>query len=167
MALTNNPLDSGHGFSVGYTPVISADRDLKNINSLSIQNTNYTDAIKNDYIVRGVNTGFMTLDGSNLIDLPNNTINFINSKIIGINTSGSAYYSVKFETIVTVDGTGDVISRSNIKSIISDNVPADQTWAVEEYDGGANNKYSYATTRSGAADNAKWIGYIQVITCTL
>jgi len=57
MALTNNPLDSGHGFSVGYTPVISAERDLKNINSLSIQNTNYTDAVKNDYIVRGVNTG--------------------------------------------------------------------------------------------------------------
>lgn len=167
MAQTNNPLDSGYGFSVGYTPVISANRDLRNINSLSVQNSNFTDGVKNDYIIKGINSGFMSLDGSNLIDLPSNSVNFINSKIVGINTDGSAYYSVKFETTVTVSASGDVVSRSNIKSIISDNVPNDQTWSVNEYDAGSANKYSYATTRSGAADNVKWIGYIQVISVSL
>lgn len=167
MAQTNNPLDSGHGFSVGYTSVISQNRDLQNINSLSVQNSNFPDGIKRDYIVKGLNSGFMTLDGSNLIDLPSNTVNFINSKIVGINTDASAYYSVKFETTVTVSAVGDVISRSNIKSVISDNVPNDQIWAVTEYDAGSANKYSYATSRSGAADNVKWIGYIQVISVSL
>jgi hypothetical protein len=167
MALINNPLDSSFGFSVNDVNVLNSTRDLQNINSVSIQNSNFSDIVKKDYILRGIDSGFLTLDGLTILSLPSNSINFVDSKIIGINTDGSGYYSVKFESTITVSSVGDVIGRSLIKSIISDQVPSGQSWQVSEYDAGISNQYSFSTSRSGTPDSVKWTGYIQVISTSL
>lgn len=167
MAIINNPLDSAFGFSVNDVNVLNSTRDLQNINSVSIQNSNFSDIVKKDYILRGLDSGFLTLDGTNVLSLSSNSINFVDSKIIGINTDGSGYYSVKFESTITVSSVGDVIGRSLIKTIISDQVPSGQSWTVNEYDSGLANQYSFSTNRSGTPDTVKWTAHIQVISTSL
>ena len=168
MAIFTNPLDSQGGFSVGTTTVLTDTRDLKNINSLSIQNNNYNDASKNDYILRGLNSGFLTVDGINLLTLPSNSINFITSTTVGIDTvDSSSYYSIKYDSTVTVDSSGDVLSRSRLKTTISEQIPFGQSWIVLEYDSGSPNQFSLSTSVSGTTNTVKWISHIQVINILL
>jgi hypothetical protein len=167
MAITNNPFDSAFGFSIDNSVVLSNNKDLQNINSISVQNSNYTDAIKKDYILKGIDTSFLTTDGANLLSLSSDTINFIDSRIVGVNLDGSGYYSVKFETTLTVSSIGDVVKRSEIKTIISDQVPSGQIWTVSEYDSGLANQYTFSTSRTGDPDTVKWIAYIQIISVSL
>lgn len=168
MAVVTNTFDSQGGFSVGTTTVLTDNRDLRNINSLSLQNNNYTDATKNDYILRGLNSGFLTIDGVNLLFLPNNSVNFITSTTVGTNINdSSSYYSIKYESTVTVDSLGDVISRSRLKTTISEKIPFGQVWNVLEYDSGSANQFSLSTTVSGTTDTIKWISYVQVVNVLL
>ena len=96
MAITKKTYNSVGGFAVNETTVINELRDIKNINTLEIQNSNFIDASKKDYILKGSNTAVLALDNSNtLISLPSNTINFITGHIIAVNTSGGGHLSVK------------------------------------------------------------------------
>ena len=96
-------LDSAGGFSVENSILIDKDKNLKNINSVELQNSFFADAKISQYILRGANTSILSLDdvGSQII-LPSNTINFITSKIVAVNESGTGTVCEKIESSIDV-----------------------------------------------------------------
>ena len=164
MAITKKTYNSVGGFAVNETTVINELRDIKNINTLEIQNSNYIDASKKDYILKGSNTAVLALDNSNtLINLPSNTINFITGHIIAVNASGGGHLSVKIESTATCGSSGDVQVLSELITTIKDSVPSGETWTVNSYDSGAANKFSYSAVRGGTIVAIKWIAYVEVV----
>lgn len=164
MATTIDTLDSLGGFSVGDTTVVDELRNAKDINTLEIKNSNFTDSNTSQYILRGLNTSTMDLDGvGGQIPIANNTLNFITGIIIAVNTAATVY-SVKFETVVSCNGAGDVTVMSSLQTVIKDDVPVGETWAVLPV--GATNRFSYNTTRAGTTSTIKWVSSTQVVSIT-
>ena len=93
MATNLKEFDSVGGFSVDNTTVINELKDVKNINTLELKNSEFVDSTRTQYIIRGTNTAVLGLDtvGAQII-IPNNTINFITAHIIGVNSSGGGHY---------------------------------------------------------------------------
>lgn len=164
MATNLKEFDSVGGFSVDKTTVINNTKDVKNVNTLELKNSNFTDSSRTQYILRGLNTAILSLDdvGSQII-LPNSTVNFITAHIIGVNNNGGGHYSIKIESNVTCNAVGDVQQLSNMTTVIKDSVPEGQTWLAEAFDGGAANRFSYSVTRAGTTDTIKWIATVDVI----
>lgn len=164
MATTIDTLDSLGGFSVGDTTVVDELRNAKDINTLEIKNSNFADSNTSHYILRGLNTSTMDLDGvGGQITIANDTLNFITGIIIAVN-SAATVYSVKFETVVSCNGAGDVTVLSSLQTVIKDDVPIGETWAVSPV--GATNRFSYNTTRAGTTSTIKWVSSTQVVSIT-
>lgn len=164
MAVTKKTYNSVGGFSVNETTVINELRDIKNINTLEIQNANFIDASKKDYILKGSNTAVLSLDNSNsLIFLPSNTVNFITGHVVGVNASGGGHLSLKIESAVTCSSSGDVQVLSELITTIKDSVPSGETWSVTSYDSGAANRFSYSAVRGGTIVSIKWIAHVEIM----
>ena len=163
MALENKTFNSEYGFGVGETPVVDESRNIVNINTLTLQNENFTNANKYCYISSGINNTVLTTDGLAVATLSNNTINFITTKLIGVNADGTGHYVVNFEVNATVDGSGIVSLLSELKTIIKDSIPSGQTWTASSYGSGGANEYGYSVTRGGTTDTVKWIAYTEVV----
>lgn len=164
MAINTKTLSSLGGFAVDETTVINELRDAKNINSLEIQNRNFTDSKKTSYILRGTDTSILSLSsGSTYIPIENNTTNFVTANIVAANDNGSGNYVVKIESCVTCNGVGDVQVLSSLTTIIKDTVPSGETWSVETYDSGSVNTFSYSSARAGGVTIVKWIASVEVI----
>ena len=164
MAVTKQTYNSVGGFSVNETTVINDLRDITNINTLEIKNSNYSDVNKKDYIMKGNNTSILALNGSgSTIALSSNTINFITANIVAVNASGNGYFSVKIESHVTCGASGDVQVLSELTTVLKDSVPSGETWSVSSYDAGSANAFSYSSVRGGTATNIKWVAYVQVV----
>ena len=162
MASTIEKFDSAGGFSVDKTVVVDEDRNAKDINSLEIKNSFYTDSKSSHYILRGLNTAVLQLDNvGGQIDMDNNTLNFITAHIIGTNPQGEVY-SAKIESAVIYNagGIGNVLS--SMRTVIKDDIPAAQTWDIVPLAG--TNLFSYSTTRAGTTNNIKWVASTQVVT---
>ena len=100
MATTIDKFDSTGGFSIARTPVIDELRNGKDFNTLEIKNSQYTDSNTTTYILRGVNTTSLALDGvGTQIPLANNTMNFVTGHIIAVNDSGVVFTN-KLESAV-------------------------------------------------------------------
>jgi hypothetical protein len=165
MTITNKKFTSLGGFSVNDVTVINELRDIENVNTLQLQNRNYSDAFTKVYILKGTNTEILTLDGIELISLPNNTMNFATAHIVAVDdNSGSGNYVVKLESAVSVNGVGNVTVLSSLTTIIKDTIPAAQTWSVTPYDSGDVNRYSYSATKSGGVQSVKWIAHVSITT---
>jgi hypothetical protein len=164
MASNLKTLDSVGGFSIDNTEIINELKDVKNVNSLEVKNSFYSDSSTSYYILRGLNTNVLSLDsiGSQII-LPSNTINFITANIIGVNDTGGGHISSKLETAVSVDQSGNVQELSSMTTIIKDSIPEGQSWTIEPFDSGAANRYSYSTVRAGTTTTIKWIVYVKVV----
>ncbi len=164
MASNLKTLDSVGGFSVGNTEIISELKDIKNVNSLEVKNSQYSDTFASHYILRGINTSVLSLDeaGTQLF-LPSDTINFITGHIIGVNDTGGGHYSLKLESCVSVGSAGAVQELSSLTTIIKDSIPSGQTWSVVPFVSGSTNRYSYSVTRAGTTAQIKWVAYVQVI----
>ena len=76
MATTITSVNSEGGFGVNQTRLVTDTLDLTNINSFELKNSNFGDVNKKEYILRGLNTTVLTLDGITPPSLENNTINF-------------------------------------------------------------------------------------------
>jgi len=164
MAINKQKFNSVGGFAVNETTIVNELRDIQNINTLEIKNSNFIDGSKKDYIVRGSNVSILSLDNSStLISLPSNTINFITGYVVGVNASGGGHLSAKIESTASCGGAGDVQVLSELITTIKDSVPSGETWSITSYDSGAANKFSYSVSRSGTVVAVKWIGYVQVI----
>ena len=104
MAVNLKNFDSTGGFSVGRTQIVDELKNFENINTLKVQNSNFSNSSTTKYILSGQNTGVLSLDGgSEQIVLENNTINFITGTVVASNTTGGGFYVVKIETAVSLN----------------------------------------------------------------
>lgn len=102
MATTIDKFDSTGGFSVDKTTVVDELRNAKDLNTLEIKNSNYSDSRTTNYILRGLNTSTLDLDGlGTQVPILSNTINFITAHIIAVNAAGTVY-ATKFESSLFV-----------------------------------------------------------------
>ena len=161
MATTIEKFDSKGGFSVGKTIVVDELRNAKDINTLELKNSNFTDSNTTRYILRGLNTSTLDLDGlGTKIPIANSTLNFITGNIIAVNDAGTVY-ATKFETAVSCDGSGNVTVMSSFQTVIKDDIPSGETWNIVPT-GGTNN-FSYNTTRAGTTSTIKWVSSTEVV----
>ena len=147
MATTIDKFDSAGGFSIARTSVIDELRNGKDFNTLEIKNSNYTDGNTTTYILRGVNTAALALDGvGTQIPIANNTMNFVTGHIIAVNDAGVVFTN-KLESAVYCDASGNVSVMSTMETVIKDDIPSGQTWSIVPV--GATNRFSYSTVRAG------------------
>ena len=154
MPTTIEQFDSSGGFSIGKIPVFDELRNGKDFNTLEIKNSQYTDSNTTTYILRGVNTTSLALDGvGTQIPIANNTMNFVTGHIIAVNDSGVVFTN-KLESAVYCDGSGNVSIMSTMETVIKDDIPSGQTWSIVPV--GATNRFSYSTVRAGTTNTIKW-----------
>lgn len=157
-------LDSVGGFSVDKTVLVNETKDVKNINSFEIKNSFFDDSSTSHYILRGINTSTLSLDDSNtIIELPSNTINFVESQIIAVNDNASGILSQKLETALSVDVAGQITELSGMTTVIRDGIPIGETWEIVPFTAGVANRFSYSTTRAGTIRTVKWVAYVKVV----
>ena len=114
MATSLEKFDSVGGFSIDKTIVIDEDRNAKDINTLELKNSFYTDSKVSHYILRGLNTAVLQIDDvGSQIPLDINTLNYITGHAIAVNQSGTVY-SEKIESAVLCDNSGLVLSLIHI-----------------------------------------------------
>lgn len=159
--------DSVGGFSVSETSIIDKDKNIKNVNTLQVKNSQFNDLSSTYYILRGSNTTILSLQSgsSDLIQLPANTINFVTANIIAVSSTGGGLISKKLESTVSVDASGNVQVLSTMETIIKDSIPEGESWTVTPYDSGSAFRFSYSTVRSGVSV-IKWLAYVEVASIT-
>lgn len=161
MATTIEKFDSTGGFSIDKTTVVDELRNAKDLNTIELKNSNYTDSRTTNYILRGLNTSTLDLDGlGTQIPISNNTINFITAHIIAVNAAGTVY-ATKFETSVFCNSVGNTTVQSTFQTVIKDDIPSGETWFIQPV--GALNRFSYSTTRAGTTSTIKWIAKTEVV----
>lgn len=164
MAIIKKPIHSEGGFAVGPTTVLSDLRDAQNINTLEVQNSNFSESSKKTYIMKGVSTTTLTLDGaSSVIPLSNNTINFITARVVGVNPDGTGHYSTKIESVISCSSVGAISVLSNLETIIKDSIPIGQTWTVTVNTSPTANRYEILTTRTGTTAAIRWFAHVDVV----
>ena len=62
MATTIDKFDSTGGFSVDKTTVVDELRNAKDLNTIELKNSSYSDSRTTNYILRGLNTSTLDLD---------------------------------------------------------------------------------------------------------
>jgi|TARA_B100001250_G_scaffold201001_1_gene172339 hypothetical protein len=164
MAVNIKTLDSTGGFSVGNTTLVNELKDVKNVNSLEVKNSFYSDSSTSHYIMRGINTSILSIDNVNTnVSIPNNTINFVETFIVGVNDNASGNICTKLDTVLQVSNTGVVTELSTMTTIVKDSVPSGQTWTINPFVSGAANTFSYSATRAGTTRTIKWVAYAKVV----
>jgi len=164
MASNLQNLDSLGGFSVNNTEIVTETFDVKNVNTFEIKNSFYDDSTTSHYILRGLNTTILQINNAGAqIELPSNTINFIESTIVAVNDSGGGSLVEKLESAISVDAAGNLAEMSTMTTIIKDSIPDGQTWTIAPFVGGAANRFSYTTSRAGTTISIKWIAYTRVV----
>jgi len=161
MATTKEKFDSTGGFSIDKTVIVDELRNAKDLNTLEIKNSFYSDSKTSSYILRGLNTAVLQLDDiGTQIPIDSNTLNFITGRIIAVNPTG-VVYSTKIESTLFCDAAGATSVLSSMTTIIKDDIPVGQTWDIQPL--GSTNLFSYTTTRAGTTNNIKWIASTEVI----
>jgi hypothetical protein len=161
MATTKEKFDSTGGFSIDKTIIIDELRNAKDLNTLEIKNSEYTDSARRTFILRGLNTAVLQLDvNGTQITIENDTLNFVTGHIMGVNSSGTVY-SAKIESVVFCDTVGATTVLSSMRTVIKDDVPSGQTWNIDPL--GSSNRFSYNTTRAGTTNNIKWVAVTEVV----
>ena len=156
--------DSVGGFSVDKTTLVNELKDIKNVNSLEVKNSFYSDSATTHYILRGINTSVLSIDDvNNTIPVPSNTINFVETFIVGVNDNASGNICTKLDSVLKVANDGVVSELSTMTTIVKDDVPVGQTWTVNPFLGGSANTFSYNTSRAGTTRVIKWVAYVKVV----
>ena len=156
--------DSVGGFSIDKTTLINEKKDITNVNSFEVKNSFYSDSSTKHYILRGINTSVLSTDDVNsTIPIPSNTINFVETFIVGVNDNASGNVCTKLDSVLKVANDGVVSELSTMTTTVKDDVPAGQTWTINPFIGGSNNTFSYNTTRAGTTRVIKWVAYVKVV----
>jgi len=161
MATTIDKFDSVGGFSVDKTTIVDELRNAKDINTLEVKNSFYSDSYTTRYILRGINTSVLQLDDvGTQIPIKTNTINFITGNIMASNPQGTVYVA-KLETALFCDAAGATTVLSSMRTVIKDDIPSGQTWSIDPL--GATNLFSYSTLRAGTTNKIKWVASTEVV----
>tara|TARA_Y100000004_G_scaffold196534_1_gene266820 strand:- start:804 stop:1328 length:525 start_codon:yes stop_codon:yes gene_type:complete len=171
MALNTDIFRSEGGFGVGSKTIVSDEFDIKNANSLEVKNSQFQNCSRTDFVLKTVtNAATPTKILSKLsasvspIVLPNGSVNFITSHVVGTNTNGSGYYAVKFENIVAVDAIGGVDTVGSLVTVVKDSIPSGEGWSVTVYDSGNAGEFSFTANQGVAPGDITWAAHSQVIT---
>lgn len=163
MAINLKNLDSTGGFSIGDSTIVDSDSNIKNVNTLEVRNSHYTDSHSQHFILRGLNTATLSLDtSSTTIFIPSNTISFITANVVAVAEAGNGVLAMKLETAVSASSGGTLTELSTMETIIRDDVPAAESWSITPFTTGALNRFSYNTVKSGSNIAVKWFVYVQV-----
>ena len=161
MATELEKFDSTGGFSIDKTTIVDELRNAKDLNTLEIKNSEFTDSSTTHYILRGLNTAVLQLDNvGTQIPIDANTLNFITGHVVAVNPTG-VVYGAKIESVAYADSIGSVSVLSSMNTVIKDDIPAGQTWDIKPL--GAKFSFSYSTTRAGTTNVIKWVVSTQVI----
>jgi hypothetical protein len=161
MASIQEKFDSVGGFSIDKTVIVDEDRNAKELNTLEIKNTHFTDSKVHRFILRGTNTAILALDQiGTQITISNNTVNFITGHYLGVNPAGTVH-SGKIETVVYCDSSGNTNVLSSLVTVVKDDIPIGQTWSIVPL--GSVNRFSYSTTRAGTTNNIKWAVSVELV----
>ena len=156
--------DSVGGFSVDKTTLINEKKDITNVNSFEVKNSFYSDSSTKHYILRGINTSVLSTDDVNsTITIPSNTINFVETFIVGVNDNASGNVCTKLDSVLKVANDGVVSELSTMTTTVKDDIPSSQTWTINPFIGGSINTFSYNTTRAGTTRTIKWVAYVKVV----
>lgn len=171
MAIQTEVLRSEGGFGVNSKVIISDEYDIKNANTLEVKNSEFVNCHRKDYILRlqtnsSTPSGLLSLNAasSTPLILETSSINFITSHIIGTNSNGSGFYSVKSEVTASVDAVGAVTVVSELLTILKDSIPSGEGWTVNYYDTGSAGQFTYNVNQGSASGNILWTSHVQVIT---
>lgn len=161
MAANNKEFDSLGGFSVDQVSVVDKDRNAKDLNTLEIKNRFYSDSKTTNYILRGSNTGTLSLDDvGTAIPIQNSTLNFITGHFLAANPSGTVYTG-KIESSVVCNSLGAITVQSSMLTIIKHDVPSGEAWDIETFS--SSNRFSYNVIRTGTTQTIKWAVSTQVV----
>ena len=161
MAINLKEFESLGGFSIGETSIIDKDKNAKDINTLEVKNSFFTDSKKTNYILRGVNTATLQLDNvGTQITIDSNTVNFVTGHFLGVNPTG-VVFSGKIESAVYSNAVGATSVLSSMLTIIKDDIPAGESWTINPFT--ATNRFSYSTVRTGTVQTIKWVVSTEVI----
>lgn len=164
MAINKKTISSVGGFAVNETTVVNELRDALNINTLELQNSNFSDSSRKSYILGGISTATLTLDGaSSVVPLSNNTINFITARVVGVNPDGTGHYSTKIESVISCSSAGAINVLSNLETILKDSIPSGQTWTVTVNTSPTANRYEINTVRTGTTAAIRWFAHVDVV----
>ncbi len=164
MTINLKELESLGGFSIGNTSIIDKDKNAKDLNSIEIKNSFFSDSTAVKYILRGVNTATLQLDDTGTtIALPNSTMNFITGHYIGVNPTG-VVYSGKLESVVYTASDGATSVLSSMETLIKDDIPVSESWTIQPFT--ATNRFSYSTIRSGTVQTIKWAVSTEIVSIT-
>jgi hypothetical protein len=171
MPLNTDIFRSEGGFGVGSKTIVSDQFDIKNANSLEVKNSEFANCSRTDFVLRAITSAASPsqitsklLSSTSTIVLPNGSVNFITSHIVGTNSNGSGYYAVKIENIVAVDAIGGVDTVGSLITTLKDSIPSGEGWTVSVYDTGNAGQYSYTVNQGVAPGNITWVAHAQVIT---
>ena len=165
MTVNLKTYDSVGGFSVNNTTLVNDLKDFKNVNSLEVKNSFFSDASTTKYILRGINTAILSSNSTGeQIIIPSSSLSFITGNIVGVNASGGGSLSLKIESSVTSSAAGDVQVLSSLTTVIQDSIPTGESWNAITYDTGSANRFSYSTTRSGTITEINWVASVEVVT---
>ena len=161
MASNLKEFDSLGGFSIDQVSVIDMDRNAKDLNTLEIKNSFYSDSKTIQYILRGINTATLQLDDvGTTIPLEDSTINFITGHFLAVNPSG-VVYTGKIESSVLCGSNGTTTVQSSMLTIIKHDVPIGEAWEIDTFS--AANRFSYNVVRTGTTETIKWVVSTQVV----
>lgn len=161
MASIKEKFDSVGGFSIDKTIIIDEERNAKDLNTLELKNSHFTDSKVHRFILRGTNTAVLSLDeiGSQIV-IANNTVNFITGHYLAVNPLGTVH-SGKIESAVYCNSSGATTVLSSMTTVIKDDIPSGQTWSISPL--GSTNRFSYSTTRAGTTNNIKWAVSVELV----
>ena len=141
--------------------IVDKDRNAKDLNTLEIKNSFYSDSNTTQYILRGINTATLQLDDvGTTIPLENSTINFITGHFLAVNPSG-VVYTGKIESSVLCGSAGNTTVQSSMLTIIKHDVPTGEAWEIDTFS--AANRFSYNVVRTGTTQTIKWVVSTQVV----
>jgi hypothetical protein len=161
MATNLKEFDSLGGFSIDQVSIVDKDRNAKDLNTLEIKNSFYSDSNTTQYILRGINTATLQLDDvGTTIPLDDSTINFITGHFLAANPSG-VVYTGKIESSVLCGSGGSTTVQSSMLTIIKHDVPTGESWEIDTFS--AANRFSYNVVRTGTTQTIKWVVSTQVV----
>jgi len=164
MASTLKNFDTTGGLSVDTVTVVDELKNFKNVNSLEIKNSEFSNARTTNYVLTGQDTSILSIDNINgTISLRGGSLNFINTHVAAVNATGVGVLTLKLESAVSCDASGVVSTLSTMRTIIREGVPTGEGWDIDLYTGGAANRFSYSTTKSGVGQVVKWFAFVQVV----
>lgn len=161
MASNLKQFDSLGGFSINETVIVDESRNAKDLNTIELKNSFYSDSNKINYILRGSNTATLSIDDvGTTIPLTSGTMNFITGHFIAVNPTGIVY-SGKIESAVNCNSSGLTTVLSSMLTIIKHDVPVGESWNIDTFT--ATNRFSYSTIRTGTTQLIKWAVSTEVI----